>query len=296
MDTRLLTTFVYVAELASFTRAAAALGYAQSTVSFQIKQLEAELGAKLFERINHTVALTDSGREVLQYAHRINQLSEEMLRSVRQEKRPAGHIRLAAADSLCPMLLGTPFLEFRRRYPDVSVKVIAAETSEMYWMLDHNEADLVLTLDSHIYKAEYVIAGEEKVRAHFVAAPDHPLARRQEVDVRELLQEPFMLTELGMSYRRLLEEHLAEQSLEIRPVLEIGDVYRICRLVEQGAGLSFLPDYATAEAERAGRLAYLSVKGFDVDVWKQLLYHRDKWVSPPMQAVMEYCRSCEMES
>ena len=89
MDTRLLTTFVYVAELASFTRAAAALGYAQSTVSFQIKQLEAELGAKLFERINHTVALTDSGREVLQYAHRINQLSEEMLRSVRQEKRPA---------------------------------------------------------------------------------------------------------------------------------------------------------------------------------------------------------------
>ena len=107
MDTRLLTTFVYVAELASFTRAAAALGYAQSTVSF----------------------------------HRINQLSEEMLRSVRQEKRPAGHIRLAAADSLCPMLLGTPFLEFRRRYPDVSVKVIAAETSEMYWMLDNNQAD-----------------------------------------------------------------------------------------------------------------------------------------------------------
>ncbi len=59
------------------------------------------------------------------------------------------------------------------------------------------------------------------------------------MDVRELLQEPFMLTEQGMSYRRLLEEHLAEQSLEIRPVLEIGDVYRICRLVEQGRGFPF---------------------------------------------------------
>ena len=193
MDTRLLTTFVYVAELASHP---AVLRWAMPSLrcSFQIKQLEAELGAKLFERINHTVGADRQWPEVLQYAHRINQLSEEMLRSVRQEKRPAGHIRLAAADSLCPMLLGTPFLEFRRRYPDVSVKVIAAETSEMYWMLDHNVADLVLTLDSHIYKAEYVIAGEEKVRAHFVAAPDHPLARRQEVDVRELLQEPFMLT------------------------------------------------------------------------------------------------------
>ena len=107
MDTRLLTTFVYVAELASFTRAAAALGYAQSTVSFQIKQLEAELGAKLFERINHTVALTDSGREVLQYAHRINQLSEEMLRSVRGPY-PSGGSGLSVPDAAGHAVPGIP--------------------------------------------------------------------------------------------------------------------------------------------------------------------------------------------
>ena len=290
MDTRLLTTFVYVAELASFTRAAAALGYAQSTVSFQIKQLEAELGAKLFERINHTVALTDSGREVLQYAHRINQLSEEMLRSVRQEKRPAGHIRLAAADSLCPMLLGTPFLEFRRRYPDVSVKVIAAETSEMYWMLDHNEADLVLTLDSHIYKAEYVIAGEEKVRAHFVAAPDHPLARRQEVDVRELLQEPFMLTERGMSYRDALDQCLAAHGLQLQPYLELGSAALLCQMVERGMGLSFLPEYIVRAALAAGTLARLNVPDCRVEMHRQLFYHRDKWLTPQMKGFIALVR------
>ena len=69
MDTKNLTTFIYVAELRSFTKAADRLGFSQSTVSFQIKQMENELGCQLFERINHTVQLTEKGREVLEYAH-----------------------------------------------------------------------------------------------------------------------------------------------------------------------------------------------------------------------------------
>ena len=71
MDLRSLSVFIEVAELGSFTRAGEKLGYSQPTISFQIKQLEEELGAKLFERINHTVTLTDRGREVLRYAHQI---------------------------------------------------------------------------------------------------------------------------------------------------------------------------------------------------------------------------------
>ena len=68
MEIRNLITFVQVAELNSFTKAAKALGYSQSTVSFQIKQLETELNCMLFERINHTISLTEKGREVLAYA------------------------------------------------------------------------------------------------------------------------------------------------------------------------------------------------------------------------------------
>lgn len=63
----------------------------------------------------------------------------------------------------------------------------------------------------------------------------------------------------------------------------------ICRLVEQGAGYSFLPDYATQRAVDAGRLARIPVEGFEIDVWKQLFCHRDKWLSPQLRAVMEYC-------
>ena len=99
-----------------------------------------------------------------------------------------------------------------------------------------------------------------------------------------------------MSYRRLLDEKLAGMSLEIQPILEIGSTGLICSLVEQGVGISFLPDYVTAEEVARGRMAYLHVKDFEIVVWKQLLYHRDKWVSPQMESVLQYCVEREFSS
>lgn len=80
------------------------LGFSQSTVSFQVKQLESELGVRLFDRIHHTVNLTEQGREVLRYAHRLDKLTKELDNDLRADKEMVGHIRLAMADSLCDRL------------------------------------------------------------------------------------------------------------------------------------------------------------------------------------------------
>lgn len=288
MDLKNLRTFIQVAEMGSFTRAAERLGFSQPTVSFQIRQLETELDVKLFERINHTVNLTQQGREVLRYAYQMERLTQTMTNDLRGEKEITGHIRLAMADSLC-ILLGRVFHHFWNSTPGISLKIISAGTQEMFRLLDHNEVDLVLTLDTRIYNTEYTIIHEDKVETHFVALPDCPLARKAHISIQEMVEHPFLLTEKGMSYRRLMEERLAAHSLEVAPVLETGNVELICRLVEQGAGCSFLPDYATQAAVEQGRLARLAVDDFDIDIWKQLLCHRDKWISPQMRAVMEYC-------
>lgn len=289
LDIKNLNTFILVAEMNSFTKAAEKLGYSQSTISFQIKQLEQELNSQLFERINHTVALTEKGREVLEYAHQISKLTQELKSSVRDEKALKGHVRLAMADSLCQSLLSERFLDFRTQYPGIALKIIAAGTEEMFRLINHNEVDAILTLDNHIYNTEYVIVKEEKVKMNFVAAADSTLAGMGVISVLELVRQPFILTEKGMSYRRLMDEKLAEMSMEIHPVLEIGSADLICSLVEQGAGISFLPDYVTEQKVRDGGLVYLKVSNFKIEVWKQLLYHRDKWVSPQMDAVMRYC-------
>ena len=288
MDTKNLTTFIYVAELRSFTKAADRLGFSQSTVSFQIKQLETELSCQLFERINHTVHLTEKGREVLEYAHQINRMTRELKDSMKEEAS-SGYIRLAMADSLCTSLLSRDFLHFRKLYPNISLKIIAAGTEEMFRLMNHNEADAILTLDNHIYNTEYRILREEKVRTFFVAGAGTRIASASSLSIEELLLQPFILTEKGMSYRRLLEEKLAELSLEVQPVLEIGSTELICSLVEQGAGISFLPEYVIKDRVKAGTLVCLPVSGLEIHVWKQLLYHRNKWVSPQMERVLKYC-------
>ncbi|OUQ19612.1 LysR family transcriptional regulator [Lachnoclostridium sp. An138] len=288
MDLKNLLTFMHVAELNSFTRAGQKLGFSQSTVSFQIKQLERELGTQLFERINHTVVLTEKGRDVLKFAHQISKMTQELDKRLQNEEEVSGNVRIAMADSLCDNMLQEGFGEFRDRYPGISLKIITAGTEEMFRLLNQNEADAVLTLDNHIFHAEYVIAREERSGVHFVADSENPLCEREELFPEDLAGQPFLLTEKGMSYRRLMDEKFAELSMEILPVLEIGSAGLICSLVEQGAGISFLPDYVTEEKVRAGRLRYLPVKNFEIEIWKQLLYHRDKWVTPQLESALAY--------
>lgn len=295
MDLKNLTTFIHVAELGSFTKAGVVLGCSQSTISFQIRQLEEELEFPLFERINRTVVLTEKGREVLAYAHQIRKMTDEMKQNLHSASAQTVRIRVAMSDSLCNSLLGDNFQSFLDAHPGINLKIIAAGTEEMFRLMDHNEVDAVLTLESHIYNTEYVIVREEKVENHFVVSAASPLARCSSLTLEELVREPFILTEKGMSYRRLLDEQLAQHSLEIIPVLEIGNPHLICDLVQQGVGVSFLPDFVTRKGVAEGKLVYLSVPDIEISIWKQLLHHKDKWISPQIDSVLRYCAEKEFE-
>lgn len=293
MELKNLESFIQVAELGSFTKAAKRLGYTQSTVSFQIRQLEEELGVLLFERIHHTVKLTAKGRSVQRLAHEMLQAAEDMKRTAGESRSLKGTIRAAMAASLCTQLFCHDFTSFRQRYPDISLTVTTGTTEEMFRMLNQNEVDLVYTLDNHIYDRNYVTASEEEVSVHFVASAESPLAVRKQVSAEELISCPAILTEKNVSYRKLLDEYLASHSLELLPYLEIGDTSLICSMVEAGMGISFLPDFVTEASIRAGRMIRFSVPEISVCIWKQMLYHREKWVSPEMQAVMEYLQQPE---
>lgn len=288
MDIKSLEIFIEVAELGSFTKAGEKLGYSQPTISFQIKQLEKEMGVSLFDRIGHTVSLTEAGRDALRYAQSICRLSQEMLLDTSGRREPTGVLRLGMPDSLCDPLIVGHFQKFRQKYPKVLLQIFTGDTGQLLSFLDHNEADLILTMDDHLYNPNYVIVDEESIDVHFVASPQNLLARKDAVTIEELLQQPFLLTEKGMSYRRLLDERLARSSLEIQPVLETGRADLICSLVQENAGVGFLPDYVTEKSVREGRLVRLRVPDFQVVVWKQMLYRREKWVSLQMRAMIDH--------
>ena len=206
MELRNLITFIYVAELGSFTKAAEQLDYSQSTVSFQIKQLEEELGCLLFERINHTITLTEKGHELVSYAHQICALTDEFKESLEEEKECSGHIHIVTPDSVCDDMINRNYIDFHNKYPDISVKFTTADTTVMFDMLDHNEADVIITLDSHSYHKDYVIAKEEPLSTHLVANANSKFAGAKDLSINDIINEPFVLTEYGQGYRRVFDK------------------------------------------------------------------------------------------
>ena len=293
MELRNLITFIQVAELGSFTKAAEQLDYSQSTVSFQIKQLEDELGCLLFERINHTITLTQRGHELVSYAHKISSLIEDFKDNTDGEKECSGHIHIVTPDSVCDGMIKRNYIDFHNKYPDISIKFTTADTLVMLDMLNHNEADLIITLDAHSYHKDYIIAKEELLSMHFVANADSKYAGISNLSIKDIINEPFILTEYGQGYRRVLDRELAKRSLDISPVLEIGRTDMITSVVSKSNMISYLPDFVTKDMVAKGKLCYLDVADMKMDIWKQLIYHKNKWMSKALKTYIDYIKEYE---
>ena len=294
MEIKNLLSFVQVAEMNSFTKAAEVLGYSQSTISFQIKQLETELDCLLFERINHTITLTDKGEELLKYAHSVNALTEEFMEKINSPMDLYGSIHLVSPDSVCEDMLLTNYLDFHNRYPHIDLKFTNADTQVMFEMLDNNEADAIVTLDNHIYEKDYIIVKEEHVDMHFVANINSPFADKKNLSINDIAKQQFILTERGMGYRRSFDEELAKKSINITPILEVGRTDIITELLEKNENcISYLPDFTTDKKVKEGKLIYLDVQDIKTDIWKQLIYHKNKWISNALKTFLEYVKENE---
>lgn len=296
MEIRNLISFVHVAELNSFTKAANQLGYSQSTISFQIKQLEEELGCLLFDRINHSISLTDKGQELLAYAQTVSSLTDEFMQSLNPQKELSGSIHFVSPDSVCEDMLLTNCFDFHKQYPGISLKFTNADTDDMFEMLDRNEADAVITLDNHVYRSDYLIVKEERIDMHFVANKNSAFAKRTNLSIEDIVDQPFILTERGMGYRGIFDNLLAKKSIDITPVLEIGRTDIITKLLEDNEDcISFLPCFATDEKVKKGSLVYLDVCDFETNIWKQLIHRKNKWVSDCLSAFLDYVKEHEFK-
>ena len=287
MDTNVLKTFIAVCEYSGFSAAAKELGYTQSTVSSQIKQLEKELDVRLFDRYYHKINLTEKGVLVLQQARNILKAQAKMLDSLNSAESIEGEIRLSMSSSVCSRYFKNDFLRFHHQYPEIKVEITENGTEQMFDKLRKNETDLVFTLDRHIYDSDFIICAEQEEQVHFIAAADNPVAGCS-WKLSEISQNEFVLTEQAMSYRKILNETLASQSLEIRPVLEIGNPLQICELVKNSSLLSFLPDFISEKYVKDGQIKRLDVAGCPVTVWTQLLLHKNKWRSPAINVFIEF--------
>ena len=292
MEFRNLVSFLRVAELGNFTRAAAELGYAQSTITTQIQQLEMELGVPLFERIGKKNTLTVYGQQLIAYVNELLKMEAQIKNLGRTGTADLrGTIRIGIVESIMSSLLLAVIGQYRQRYPNVSIQIRPAVTAPLFELLRHNEVDMIFTMGELMEFHDCVRACSHPERAVFVAAPEHPLNERTTIPLEEMLEHPLILTGDNTYLQRELYKLAYQCGRQIVSHIQTESSKIIVDLVRQNLGVSFLPEYLIRSAYLKNKLNILPVTGFALPFYTQIFYHKNKWVTPQMQGLLELVRA-----
>ena len=294
MEFREISTFLQVAQHQSFSKAAKQLGYSQAAVTIQIKQLEQELGVHLFDRIGKQISLTHQGQVFYQYAVSIRNDLERAKNAVSDPSTLSGKLCLGTIESICASIFPDLLAEYHRLHPEVTISIVTDSPGVLLNRMNENAIDIVYLLDRRIYDNRWCKTLEEPEENIFVASPDHELAlTERELELDEVLRFPFFLTEKDASYRHMLEQYLASINRSVKPFLEIGSTEFIIHMLLKNTGISFLPKFTVQRELQQKQLTALNVRGFQMQTWRQIFYHKDKWVTREMQ---EFLRLAEKMS
>ena len=292
MEIRQLATFIRVAQFKSFSRAAESLGYSQSAVTVQIRQLEEELNTRLFDRMGKRIALTDTGERFFSHAcDVISQVNQARL-SVAATTELHGTLHIGTIESLTCLKLPAVLHRHRQHHPKVSIHITVGEPEELIEQMERGELDMIYVLDEPLYSNNWHKLMEQREEIVFVASASlgEALGGR-ELTTEELVQYPFFLTEQD-NYRRVLNRRLAARRCILTPSLECSDTSFLIRMLEIDRGVSFLPWYAVESSVRQGKLVRLSVADCYISLYRQIFCHKEKWRTREMD---EFVRFAEQE-
>ena len=242
MELRHLKYFVKIAETLNFSEAAKSLFITQSTLSQQIRQLEQEVNAQLFERNNHNVRLTEAGEELLPYARQTLKASQACLDRIQDlQQMLTGTLNIGVTFSFSPILTEALFA-FIKFYPKVKLNIFYKPMAELMKMLEQDEVDFALTFRP----AEL----NKEIESHFlfdnhlavIVREDHPLAKKESVSIAELEYYDLVLPAKGLQARNAFDIMCEGCNHNLKVRLELNDVNIQLKLVKQSGMITILSE------------------------------------------------------
>ena len=292
MTDRRLQVFHAVAGTSSFTRAAEALHMTQPAVTHQVRQLEEELGTRLFDRANNRIALTEAGEEVRAYASRILGLYADMQESVKAlTGERTGLVTLGASTTVAEYMLPELLGEFRRHFPEVRIRLRVANTDAVVAMVADSAIDLGV-VEGAVEDGRLLVEECRRDELQVVVPPDHPLAARDTVTPADLLPWPILFREDGSGTRSVIERYLESHGIDAarldRP-FELGSTEAIKGAVRAGTGISIL---SAATLEKEVQLALLAVRPLEPRLERPYSFvrQRQKFRSRVMDELYQFAR------
>ncbi len=243
MSDRRLQVFYSVAKHLSFTRAAEALHMTQPAVTFQVRQLEEQFNTRLFDRTHNRINLTEAGDRVHHYAKQIFELYSRMEGEVRElTGEVSGVVILGASTTIAEYMLPSLLGAFKRKFPDVVIRLRVSNTDGIVTMVEENEIDLGV-VEAPVSNKSLVVEICRVDTLVAVLPPEHELAGRASLPVADVLKYPFITREEGSGTREVTFDYLRGAGLEpanLNVVMELGSPESIKGAIEADMGISIL--------------------------------------------------------
>lgn len=286
MNTKYLTTFKTILEAGSFQKAADRLNYTQSTVTFQIKQLEEELSLKLFEKIGRKMELTQAGKDILPYVDAILLGAEQIRNYGKSLSEITGTLKLAIPDSILIYTM-QPFIQaFMHEAPHVQLVINSLPSGEVNQSILEGTADIGVNCEKEHYPDTIIHKYLGTYRAILVAAP---FTDRSLLDFTTPHQKkPFSLicNEPDGYYQLDMNQYLLEKNIVLNPPMKVQSIEAVKKCVMNRLGIAVVPSYSVVEELKNGALMRIKTDIDERTYHSIYLYHKNKWISPQMELAL----------
>jgi len=278
MDFDQLETFLEVARLASFSRAAEKRFRTQPAISSQIRALEEEVGARLLDRSGGKVSITAAGKLFQKYAEETLDSRKAMLTAVAETERvPRGEIIVGANEGTCLHILPEVFAEFKKQYPDVAVNIKRADYAKILESVIDNSVDFgVVSLPVTDNRLTVVLIHRDELV--IIAPPQHPLAKMKSASIAEAAKFPLVVPKAGHT-RDALENLFHDRKLKPRYAMELDSSELLKRFVAADVGVGFIARSNVLEDVRASALVSIPLADAQIRRDLALVFRKDKALS-----------------
>ena len=286
MDFDQLETFLEVARLSSFSRAAEKRFRTQPAISAQIRAIEEEIGAKLLDRSGGKVSLTAPGKVFQKWAEETVQSRRNILTAVAEMERvPRGEIVVGANEGTCLHILPEVFAHFKKQYANVGVNVRRMESAKVLESVIDNSIDFgVVSLPVNDNRLTVVPIHRDELVV--VCPPQHPLARTKSVSLAQIAEYPLLVPKFGRT-REAIENVFSDRNLKPSISMEMDSSELLKRFVAADVGIGFIPRSNALEDIKAKALVALSVSEIQIRRDLALVFRKDKALSRAALAFIE---------
>ena len=286
MDIRDLQVFLSVAKHLNYTRAAEEVNLSQPSVSVRMRQLERDLGTKLFEQLGKKIALTEAGELLVPHAGRVIAAITDARDAIDQlQGLERGSLRIGASTTPGMYLIPQIIAHFKRTYPKIQIHLAVRDTRQIEDGVIRNEFDFGF-VGGHLAGDEVEVLPWTIDELVLIVPLGHRLAGKRIVKPEELSSEKFILREQGSATRAAVAAHLSKSRIEVEAVMEMANPESVKKAVQNGLGIAFISSFAVETELKAKTLVAIRIRNLEIRRELKIVYRKDKHLSPAATAFL----------